>query len=130
MAANLEILLALAESSRAAFCKTAGDEIARNIAKVAKVVYHTARTWITSETMQPRHNLHRMPWIQDLATSGEAVFEGGKRVPVDSVVYCTGYKYSFPFLEGSGLIETGTLHIIRERFQDEKVCKTWMICMY
>ena len=77
---------------------------------MAKVVYHTARTWITAEVMQPRSNVHKMPWIKELTNSGKAVFEGGKRVPIDSVVYCTGYKYSFPFLEGSGLVETGVSH--------------------
>ena len=64
--------------------------------------------------MQPRHNLQRMPWIKDLTSSGEALLEGGRKIPVDSIVYCTGYKYSFPFLEGSGLVETGTFQFIEK----------------
>lgn len=32
------------------------------------------------------------------------LFSGNKLVQVDTVVWCTGYNYSFPFLDGSGLL--------------------------
>ena len=85
----------------------AGDEIARLIAQGARTVYHTARTWPTAEVQQPRGNLHRMPWVTGLTTRGEALFAGRQALQVDSVVYCTGYQYSFPFLEGTGLVSAG-----------------------
>ena len=43
-----------------------------------------------------------------LTSQGEALFAGRQTLKVDSIVYCTGYQYSFPFLEGTGLVSTGT----------------------
>jgi hypothetical protein len=37
----------------------------------------------------------------------QVVFEDGAVVTVDSVIMCTGYTYSFPFLE-EGLLEQRT----------------------
>lgn len=67
----------------------------------------TARTWATDEVKQPKDNMHRVSWISELTSSGEAVFDGGERVKISSVVYRTGYKYSFPFLKEANLITTG-----------------------
>jgi hypothetical protein len=53
--------------------------------------------------------MHRVSWLSELTSSGEAIFVGRERFPITSVVYCTGYKYSFPFLEDSKLVKTGTL---------------------
>lgn len=70
-------------------------------------MYHTARSWAAEEYHQPRDNLHRIAWLQELTSTSEAVFVDGERRRVDSIVYCTGYKYSFPFLEGTSLVSTG-----------------------
>lgn len=85
----------------------AGDEIARLVAREAVAVHHTARAWVSEQYNQPRDNLERMAWLAELTDGGEAVFEDGARRRVDSVIYCTGYRYCFPFLEGTGLVSTG-----------------------
>jgi hypothetical protein len=49
--------------------------------------------------MWRRHNL------AVLNANGSVKFEGGLSVPrVDSVVYCTGYRYNFPFLRDSDVV--------------------------
>lgn len=74
-------------------------------------MYQTARTWATDEVKQPKDNMHRVSWISELTSSGEAVFDGGERVKISSVVYRTGYKYSFPFLKEANLITTDDGHV-------------------
>jgi len=44
-------------------------------------------------------NLHRRPGIAALRPDGSLVLNDGSRVaPVDSLVYCTGYHYRYPFM--------------------------------
>ncbi len=90
-------------------CGVAGEEIARQIADVADYVYHSARTW-GSQLSEPltRPNLQRVPLLTSLGSDSSAEFSDGLVTEnVDAVVYCTGYKYKYPFLEGTGLISTG-----------------------
>ncbi|BDA50060.1 Flavin-containing monooxygenase FMO GS-OX3 [Coccomyxa sp. Obi] len=85
-----------------------GEEIARQIADVAESVYHSARTW-GSQLSEPwaRPNLQRVPLLTRLGNDSSAGFLGGLVAEnVDVVVYCTGYKYKYPFLESTGLIST------------------------
>ncbi|CAL8465411.1 g4947 [Coccomyxa elongata] len=85
-----------------------GEEIARQIADVAEYVYHSARTW-GSQLSEPlaRPNLQRVPLLTSLGSDSSAEFSDGLVTEnVDAVVYCTGYKYKYPFLEGTGLIST------------------------
>lgn len=89
----------------------AGVEIAAQIADVAAHVYHSARTWSQPQLAQApaRGNMTRVPLLIRLHSSARAEFSGGMTVdPVDAVVYCTGYKYTYPFLEHTGLITTGS----------------------
>lgn len=52
--------------------------------------------------MWRRHNL------SSLNADGSVEFEDGQRVPrVDIVLYCTGYRYDFPFLEDDGVVSYG-----------------------
>ncbi|EIE23106.1 FAD/NAD(P)-binding domain-containing protein [Coccomyxa subellipsoidea C-169] len=85
-----------------------GEEIARQIADVALHVYHSARTWGKQlNDSQTRPNLQRVPMLARLGGNGSAEFSGGITAEgVDAVVYCTGYRYSYPFLERTGLIST------------------------
>jgi hypothetical protein len=88
----------------------AGVEIAEEIAQVASHVYHTARTWTDSQLTDSRlrHNMTRLPVLTRLCSNGSAEFSGGHVIQnVDAVVYCTGYKYNYPFLNNTGLIRTG-----------------------
>ena len=86
-----------------------GEEIARQIADVAEHVYHSARTW-GGQISEPlaRPNLQRLPLLTRLGSNGSAEFSDGLVAEnVDAVVYCTGYKYKYPFLDSTGLISTG-----------------------
>lgn len=111
----------------------AGEEIARQIADVALHVYHSARTWGKQlNDSQTRPNLQRVPMLARLGGNGSAEFSGGITAEgVDAVVYCTGYRYSYPFLERTGLISTGEQHLLghilslREEFSP--ACRSsWM----
>lgn len=83
-----------------------GEDICREIAEVAEKVYLCARSWQNpawaTETVPfgHQHNIWRRPVPASLAKDGSVTFSDGQRVEkVDSVMYCTGYLYTFPFLE-------------------------------
>ena len=52
-------------------------------------------------------NMHRLPWIDRLQSDGNVVFTNGQSLRPDSIIYCTGYKYSYPFLDKTYIISTG-----------------------
>ena len=85
----------------------AGDEIARKVAEVADTVYVTARTWTNPDSPQPRANVHKLPWLQRLHSDGRATFQDGQSVQPDCIIYSTGYKYTYPWLQKTGLLSTG-----------------------
>ncbi len=69
-------------------------------------VYLCARSWQNpawaTETVPfgHQHNIWRRPVPTSLAKDGSVTFSDGQRVErVDSVMYCTGYLYTFPFLD-------------------------------
>ncbi|KAL0040645.1 hypothetical protein WJX79_000450 [Trebouxia sp. C0005] len=83
-----------------------GEDICREIAEVADKVYLCARSWQNpawaTETVPfgHQHNIWRRPVPSSLAKDGSVTFSDGQRVErVDSVMYCTGYLYIFPFLD-------------------------------
>ncbi|GLI64600.1 hypothetical protein VaNZ11_007907 [Volvox africanus] len=50
----------------------------------------------------PGGNIYRYPMVSELHADGSATFTDGRREgPIDAVIYCTGYRYSFPFLRGA-----------------------------
>jgi cation diffusion facilitator CzcD-associated flavoprotein CzcO len=79
-----------------------GEDIAREVAETAQEVYLSARSWQNPEWAtdpNPIGRLWRRPMIRELCADGSAVFTNGETVcGVDTVIYCTGYTYSFPFL--------------------------------
>ncbi|DBA74144.1 TPA: hypothetical protein ACH3X1_010945 [Trebouxia sp. C0004] len=83
-----------------------GEDICREIAEVADKVYLCARSWQNpawaTETIPfgHQHNIWRRPVPTHLAKDGSVTFSDGQQVEeVDTVIYCTGYLYTFPFLE-------------------------------
>ncbi|CAH8256108.1 unnamed protein product [Arabidopsis lyrata] len=82
-----------------------GADISRDIAQVAKEV-HIASRASESDTYKklpvPHNNLWIHSEIDSAHEDGSIVFKNGKVVYADSIVYCTGYKYHFPFLETNG----------------------------
>eukprot|EP00775_Hariotina_reticulata_P007189 gene7189-7403_t len=50
--------------------------------------------------------------VDQLLADGGAVFEGGQVMQqLDAIVYCTGYQYSYPWLDHLGLVSTGDGHV-------------------
>ena len=91
-----------------------GEDISREIASVADAVYLSARSWQNPEWAKPgqspvgpRGNLWRRPNVAQLQPDGTVKFVDGTVTEdkIDAVVYCTGYRYHFPFLEGTGAVE-------------------------
>ena len=88
-----------------------GVELAGQVADVAGRVFHSARTWSDADiSKRVRANLERLPMVTQLHADGSASFCDGSSIDrIDSVIYCTGYKYKYRLLEHLHLIETGEL---------------------
>jgi len=57
--------------------------------------------------------MERVPMLTQLHSDGSASFSNGRRISgIDAVMYCTGYKYKYPFLEHLNLISTGALLLL------------------
>lgn len=91
-------------------CGDSGKDIALDLRRVAKEVHLTAKS--TEEAMTPamskmlanHANLHLHPQIDQLHADGRVVFADGSSAVADTVMYCTGYTYSFPFLDTGGAV--------------------------
>ncbi|CAL7946422.1 unnamed protein product [Xylocopa violacea] len=73
-----------------------GMDLALDISKTAKRVYLSHHLKESIGTIFPE-NVVQKPDIKEL-TEHTVLFQDGTNEPVDVVFYCTGYKYSFPFL--------------------------------
>ncbi|CAM0905199.1 unnamed protein product [Alopecurus aequalis] len=73
-------------------CKESGKDIGLELRKVAK-----------ESAGQPRQPAPP-PADRPAAADGRVVFADGLCVDADTVIYCTGYTYSFPFLETEGQV--------------------------
>ncbi|KAK3124186.1 hypothetical protein QOZ80_7BG0583070 [Eleusine coracana subsp. coracana] len=90
-------------------CHESGKDIAVDISKVAMEVHISVKsvddvTAGVHKTLSRHHNLHLRPQIECLCEDGTVVFVDGTRVVADSVIYCTGYDYSYPFLDTGGVV--------------------------
>ena len=57
---------------------------------------------------EPRPNITRLPMLAELRVDGSALLAGGQVVQgLDAVVYCTGYKYTLPWMDHLGLVQSG-----------------------
>uniref|UniRef100_A0A0E0JIV9 Flavin-containing monooxygenase n=1 Tax=Oryza punctata TaxID=4537 RepID=A0A0E0JIV9_ORYPU len=91
-------------------CNVSGKEVALELRRVAKEVHLSAKS--TTEALTPSmskmlaryDNLHLRPLVEHLCEDGRVVFDDGSFVIADAVIYCTGYNYSFPFLETEGKV--------------------------
>ncbi|KAE8707427.1 Flavin-containing monooxygenase FMO GS-OX-like 9 [Hibiscus syriacus] len=85
-----------------------GQDLSMEIVKVAKEVYLSARSLdITeglSKVISKNSKLHLRLQIESLHEDGRVRFEDGSCVIADTIIYCTGYSYSFPFLDTKGKI--------------------------
>ncbi|TVU40256.1 hypothetical protein EJB05_13709, partial [Eragrostis curvula] len=91
-------------------CGDSGMDIALDLCGVAKAVHITAKsveqatTPAMSKMLANHADLHLHPQVERLCENGTVAFADGTRVAADAVIYCTGYKYSFPFLNTGGAV--------------------------
>uniref|UniRef100_A0A0E0F4W5 Flavin-containing monooxygenase n=1 Tax=Oryza meridionalis TaxID=40149 RepID=A0A0E0F4W5_9ORYZ len=91
-------------------CGDNGKDIALDLISVAKEVHLTTKS--TEEATMPAMskllakyaNLHLRPQVKHLCEDGTLVFVDGSRVVALTAMYCTGYVYSFPFLDTDGMV--------------------------
>ncbi|XP_064610332.1 uncharacterized protein LOC135474701 isoform X2 [Liolophura sinensis] len=74
---------------------SSGLDISIEISKVAKKVLLSHNKPLVESEMPS--NLEQVTGIDHLEQNA-VVFKDGRRVVADAIVYCTGYKFSFPFL--------------------------------
>nr|CAB3500189.1 unnamed protein product [Digitaria exilis] len=81
-----------------------GIDIAREISYVAKEVHIAARY---SEDRLGKIERYQNVWlhaeIDCIQEDGQVQFAEGSAVAADTILYCTGYRYHFPFLDLDGL---------------------------
>ncbi|KAL6326172.1 hypothetical protein AAG906_001047 [Vitis piasezkii] len=80
-------------------------DISREVATVAKEVHITTRAPNVTVGKSDNHEniwLHKM--IEFVYEDGKVVFQDGSSVHADTIFYCTGYKYHFPFIETNGIV--------------------------
>lgn len=94
---------------------SSGEDLSREIAAhTDQRVYLSARAWqnpawgrpeAQDVPIAPHTNLFRAAFISELHGDGTVSFEDGRRTPgpVDAVLWCTGFEYSFPFLQGTAI---------------------------
>lgn len=76
-------------------------DLSREIAAVADVVWCCGEAFATlPPERRTSGTLHRLPGIAALAPDGTVILADGAVIgPVDDLVYCTGYRYHYPFLD-------------------------------
>ncbi|CAN6319910.1 unnamed protein product [Urochloa humidicola] len=86
--------------------KNSGGDISREIAGVAREVHMTNRgsPAATCERLPGYTNLWLRSMVERADPDGSVVFRDGGSVRADVIMHCTGYKYSFPFLQQQGII--------------------------
>ncbi|CAI0395082.1 unnamed protein product [Linum tenue] len=85
------------------------QDISMELAGVAKEVHISSRSQKNlmegfSKVISKHEKLHLRPQIESLEEDGRVLFVDGSFVVADAILYCTGYKYSFPFLDTKGLV--------------------------
>ncbi|KAG5522770.1 hypothetical protein RHGRI_034798 [Rhododendron griersonianum] len=85
-----------------------GQDISMELVDVAKDIYLSAKSCDVceglSKAISKHENLHLSPQIDSLQEDGRVEFVDGTWVIADTVIYSTGYSYSFPFLDTRGIV--------------------------
>ncbi|XP_058194925.1 flavin-containing monooxygenase FMO GS-OX-like 9 [Rhododendron vialii] len=85
-----------------------GQDISMELVDVAKDIYLSAKSSDVceglSKAISKHENLHLSPQIDSLQEDGRVEFVDGTWVIADTVIYSTGYSYSFPFLDTKGIV--------------------------
>ncbi|CAA0411260.1 unnamed protein product [Arabidopsis thaliana] len=90
-------------------CSMSGQDISIELVEVAKEVHLSTKSLDIppglSKVIEKHQNLHLHPQIESLEEDGRVIFEDGSCIVADTILYCTGYEYKFPFLESKGRVE-------------------------
>jgi len=86
-----------------------GKDIALELSRVAMEVHVSVKSMEgvspgVSKAVSRHHNLHLHLQVECLCDDGQVMFADGSCVVADSIIYCTGYELSFPFLDPGGLV--------------------------
>ncbi|KAL0416184.1 UNVERIFIED_CONTAM: Flavin-containing monooxygenase FMO GS-OX-like 9 [Sesamum latifolium] len=85
-----------------------GQDISMELVNVAKQIHLSAKSLTISEglskVISKYHNLHLHPQIESVHEDGRVLFVDGSWIVADTIIYCTGYSYSFPFLDTKGIV--------------------------
>ncbi|KAL0442166.1 UNVERIFIED_CONTAM: Flavin-containing monooxygenase FMO GS-OX-like 9 [Sesamum radiatum] len=85
-----------------------GQDISMELVNVAKQIHLSAKSLTISEglskVISKYHNLYLHPQIESLHEDGRVLFVDGSWTIADTIIYCTGYSYSFPFLDTKGIV--------------------------
>ncbi|XP_068304835.1 flavin-containing monooxygenase FMO GS-OX-like 9 [Pyrus communis] len=85
-----------------------GQDISMELVDVAKEIYLSGKSLDISEglskVISKHENLHLRPEIEALQEDGKVLFLDGSWVIADTIIYCTGYSYTFPFLDTKGIV--------------------------
>ena len=76
--------------------KASGSDISLDISGVAHSIYLShGRERLRSKLP---HNVEQTSAIHSVSSDGTVHFENGEQHRADAILFCTGYKFSFPFL--------------------------------
>lgn len=85
-----------------------GQDISMELVEVAKEVHLSSKSLNISEglskVISKHDNLHLHLQIECLHEDGRVLFVDGSWVIADAILYCTGYSYTFPFLDTKGIV--------------------------
>ncbi|KAI3884336.1 hypothetical protein MKX03_006814 [Papaver bracteatum] len=86
-----------------------GTDISMELVGVAKKIHLSAKSLEITEGLSKvlsKHKKHLLlhPQVESLREDGRVLFVDGSWVIADSIIYCTGYSYSFPFLDTKGMV--------------------------
>ncbi|XP_063948635.1 flavin-containing monooxygenase FMO GS-OX-like 9 isoform X2 [Daucus carota subsp. sativus] len=85
-----------------------GQDIAMELVEVAKEVHLSAKSVDIceglSKVISKHDNLYLHLEIDSLHEDGRVVFVDGSCIAADTIIYCTGYTCSFPFLDIGGIV--------------------------
>ncbi|KAM3317069.1 hypothetical protein ACQJBY_034958 [Aegilops geniculata] len=106
-------------------CAESGKDIALDLCRVAREVHLAASSEATAATpamssMLANHGdvLRLHSRIRRLHADGRVEFADGSSVEADTVIYCTGYTYFFPFLYTGGAVTIDTDgHVVGPLFE-------------
>ncbi|KAI1704767.1 flavin-binding monooxygenase-like domain-containing protein [Ditylenchus destructor] len=81
-----------------------GSDIALQLAEYAKKVYLSHKLPFEDNAFPP--NCSVVPGVVDAEPNCLILSDGQRLIDLDTVIYCTGYKHSFPFLEPTKVLQT------------------------